>query len=127
MRKSTRKRKANSKYTGSLAAPEKGQKGGSRAKSPARQRPGRTARKQSPSTTVTTVEIGTAVRKFFSGHGEFDGKVTKITQKRRRAIYLVEYEDGDKEEFTLKVCLWWCHRPPPSASRWAFRRPWQCQ
>jgi len=53
---------------------------------------------------ATPVTVGTSFRKFFSGHGVFQGKVINIDQPNaansQTEIFKIAYEDGDSEELT---------------------------
>ena len=44
--------------------------------------------------------MGTKLRKYFNGHGVFDGKVVSRTKERGTDsdLYRILYEDGDSED-----------------------------
>ena len=46
------------------------------------------------------IKVGTKLRKYFNGHGVFDGKVVSRTKERGTDsdLYRILYEDGDSED-----------------------------
>lgn len=44
--------------------------------------------------------VGKRVRKFFPGHGWFEGRVTK--RIHRESVVAVLYDDGDSEHMTVR-------------------------
>ena len=46
------------------------------------------------------IKVGTKLRKYFNGHGVFDGKVVSRTKERGTDsdLYRILYEDGDSEQ-----------------------------
>ena len=48
----------------------------------------------------TKAYVGKRILKKFCGYGEFSGKITEYCPKL--GLFMVEYEDGDKEELRQK-------------------------
>ena len=49
--------------------------------------------------------IGSSVRKYFEGHGVFDGNVIGNRRVRNKCLYKVRYSDGDVEEYEEEELL----------------------
>jgi len=47
---------------------------------------------------VSPFPVGTKIRKFFNGHGWFEGKVVSVDDLYHRILY----SDGDEEDMTVE-------------------------